>query len=97
MFLIVTLLFAIFFVALRINQVIQKHHEERKERTDAINAIIHEYYHDFCDDDETTEYNYNYSHASLEDIDEVTETEEIDRNSNIISLARERNLRKYRK
>ena len=90
MFLFTVLLFCIFCVALRINQIMQQHYEERKKRTDAINAIIYEYYHDHDDD-----YDYDYAHAILESLDEITDTEEIDRTSNVISFLKEKNSRKY--
>ena len=98
MFFIITLLFCIFFVAVRINQIVQQNYKESKERNNAINAIIYDNYHNIVDKAEYDDSsNYNYTHADLEQLDETTDTEEINRTSNVISLLKEKNARKHRK
>jgi len=93
MLFIIVLLFCIFFVVVRINQIVQQNYEERKDINNAINTIIYDNYHDIVDVDEHDD----YTHASLEQFDTVTDAEEINQSSNIISFLKEKNARKNRK
>ena len=96
MFLIVVLLFLIFCVAVRINQIIQQQHDDFIARKKATTRLIHEFSYDL-DNSDITEFDYDTFPRDLENTDEITETEEIKKDSKIISLAREKLIRKYRK
>ena len=83
------LLFCIFCVALRINQIVVSNYEERIRRKQALQSINELIIENYMEAEKL--------HAEYDQLDDLTPQEDLPTDSNVISFLKEKNSRKYRK